>query len=123
MEIEELQKLKTSVNFPLKHWFREANRVADKLASTSHSHDQPQAFNSFDDLPREIRGLITVHRWNMPSFRTSKEKKVRFHLSTTLNMSVCSVCDLLQDVFLEIFHFVYMIDLIRSSSAETVGLL
>ncbi|XP_059277807.1 uncharacterized protein LOC132031987 [Lycium ferocissimum] len=68
-EIQQIQNLVEENGFNISHWFREANKPADKLASFSHSTNGIQVFNSFSVVPRSVRGLINLDKWNLPSFR------------------------------------------------------
>ncbi|WMV42135.1 hypothetical protein MTR67_035520 [Solanum verrucosum] len=47
----------------------EADKLADILASRSYSADAIHEFNSFSDLPREVRGSINTDKWELPSFK------------------------------------------------------
>ncbi|WMV20142.1 hypothetical protein MTR67_013527, partial [Solanum verrucosum] len=67
--IQEAHQIVESHGFIISHCFREANKPTDILASRSYSVDAIHEFNSFSDLPREVRGLINTDRWELPSFR------------------------------------------------------
>ncbi|XP_060210896.1 uncharacterized protein LOC132637896 [Lycium barbarum] len=68
-EIQQIQNLVEENGFNISHCFREANKPADKLASFSHSTNGIQVFNSFSVVPRSVRELINLDKWNLPSFR------------------------------------------------------
>lgn len=74
-EVKELNRLKELTGFDLGHCFREANQVADKLAELSHSQTYYQLFHNFEDLPRQVKGLLNMDRWGLPSMRTTRKKK------------------------------------------------
>jgi len=67
--IQEAQQIVESHGFITSHCFREAKKPTDILASMSYSVDAIHDFNSFSDLPREVRGLINTDKWELPSFR------------------------------------------------------
>ncbi|XP_019264449.1 PREDICTED: uncharacterized protein LOC109242076 [Nicotiana attenuata] len=72
--ITEIQDIVEEHGFVIIHCFREANRPADKLASLSHSSDMIHVFNSFADLPNQVKGLVNMDRWDLPSFRIKTAK-------------------------------------------------
>jgi len=76
--IQEAQQIVESHGFIISHCFREANKPVDILASRSYSVDAIHDFNSFSDLPREVRGLINTDRWELPSFRMQQVKPSNF---------------------------------------------
>lgn len=57
-DIEEIKKLVHEENVEVQHCFREANRVADKLATISHIHWQHLIFTRYVELPKQVKGLM-----------------------------------------------------------------
>lgn len=74
-EVKELKESMIDTGFILKHCYRETNKVADKLASLSHVDPQCKLYEVFADLPSEVKGLMTIDKWNMPAFRTFERKE------------------------------------------------
>lgn len=72
-QIKQLMKIKEIVP---KHCYREANGVADKLSTMSHIHRRNIIFNQFSDLPRQVRGLLKLDKWEVTSFRIHQLKAV-----------------------------------------------
>lgn len=72
--IEEIQNLVEEHGFEINHSYRETNQPADRLANLGHTIAGTQVFNSFVELPKHIRGLINMDRWNLPSFRVKHTK-------------------------------------------------
>ncbi|XP_019231300.1 PREDICTED: uncharacterized protein LOC109212139 [Nicotiana attenuata] len=68
-EINELRSLREQTIFNLNHCFRESNQVADKLASLSHESLQNQLFHNFDEVPRQVRGIMNMDKWSLLAFR------------------------------------------------------
>ncbi|KAG5627521.1 hypothetical protein H5410_012739 [Solanum commersonii] len=54
------------------HYMREANKVADKLASLSHKSGNNCIYTNYSSLPRQIIGLLNIDRWQIPSFRVRR---------------------------------------------------
>ncbi|XP_022856515.1 uncharacterized protein LOC111377621 [Olea europaea var. sylvestris] len=50
------------------HIYREGNQVADSLASEGWDHQHYQEYGPLD-LPRQIRALVQIDRYGLPSFR------------------------------------------------------
>ncbi|KAH0698662.1 hypothetical protein KY284_012877 [Solanum tuberosum] len=75
-EVEELKAHMENTSYILRHCYREANKVADKLASLCHTNQHSTMFTTFAELPRRIKGLMTMDRWNMINFRTIRKKKI-----------------------------------------------
>ncbi|XP_060170788.1 uncharacterized protein LOC132601740 [Lycium barbarum] len=67
--ISKIQTLIQGRGITIQHCFREANQVADKLASLSHHLQETHIYTSFDIMPRQIKGLLNVDRWQLPTFR------------------------------------------------------
>lgn len=57
-------------NFNINHYFR----PADRLVTLSHRIDGIRSFNIFSDLPKYIKGLVNMDKWNLSSFRTEPTK-------------------------------------------------
>lgn len=68
-EIEEIKKLLHEENVKVQHYFRETNRVADKLAIISHIHQQHLIFTRYEEFPRQVKALMKLDRWELASFR------------------------------------------------------
>ncbi|XP_027170444.1 uncharacterized protein LOC113770234 [Coffea eugenioides] len=56
----------------ISHCFREANRPADRLANVGVDFGINSTYGSFSDLPRLVRGDITLDRLGVPSLRRSR---------------------------------------------------
>ncbi|KAH0730874.1 hypothetical protein KY289_002062 [Solanum tuberosum] len=54
------------------HYMREANKVADKLASLSHKSENNCIYTNYSSLPRQIIGLLNIDKWQIPSFRVRR---------------------------------------------------
>lgn len=52
------------------HCFREANKVADKMASLGHNRNQLHIYT----LPSQLKGLLNTDKQQIPSFRIKKRK-------------------------------------------------
>ena len=59
------------LGYSFKHVHKEANHVADSLANFSFDSMQLFSFVSFDDLPREVKGLLLLDKESSPSLRFS----------------------------------------------------
>jgi len=73
-QIELIQKMTEDHNFNINHYFREANMPANSLATLSHTIDGIRGFNIFYDLPKHMKGLVNMDKWNFPSLRTKPTK-------------------------------------------------
>ncbi|XP_060195447.1 uncharacterized protein LOC132624733 [Lycium barbarum] len=71
--VDKIRILVNSHDISTRHCYREANKVADRLAAQSHSQDGLCIFNTFASLPEQIRGLLNTDRWNLPSIRVKKK--------------------------------------------------
>ncbi|XP_075101931.1 uncharacterized protein LOC142177353 [Nicotiana tabacum] len=71
MEVKMLVEQKGLI---IRHCFREANQVVDKMASLSHQLEEVYIFTYFDTLPRQVKGLLNVDRWQIPAFRVKKRR-------------------------------------------------
>ncbi|OIT37319.1 putative ribonuclease h protein [Nicotiana attenuata] len=72
-----VRQLKTLVHnngIIIRHCFKEANRVADRMASLSHKTVAVYINTNFETLPRQVKGLLNTDRWNLPTFRVMKRK-------------------------------------------------
>lgn len=54
--------------------YKEVNKPADKLAAMSHNLDRIHVCNSFSELPRQVKGLVNIDRWNLPPYRNKQTK-------------------------------------------------
>ncbi|XP_075083349.1 uncharacterized protein LOC142167092 [Nicotiana tabacum] len=73
-QVNELRRLRGHKFLNLNHCFRESNQVADKLASLSHDSLQTQVFLSFVDLPTQVRGIMNMDRWKLPTIRIADKR-------------------------------------------------
>lgn len=80
--IEEIKEIVNNKGVVLMHYYRKANTVADKLATLSHKHHQSLVFTRFEDPPRMVRGLMSLDKWEMTSFRIRQLKptEIQFEL-------------------------------------------
>ncbi|WMV10201.1 hypothetical protein MTR67_003586 [Solanum verrucosum] len=72
--VEEIRCLIQRHDVIINHCFREANHVADKLASMSHFVEEVKVFTQPSTIPRQIRGLLNIDKWQFPSFRVKQRK-------------------------------------------------
>ncbi|WMV49447.1 hypothetical protein MTR67_042832 [Solanum verrucosum] len=72
--VEETRRLIWIHDVIINHCFREANSVADKLASMSHFVEEVKVFTQPSTVPRQIRGLLNTEKWQFPSLRVKKRK-------------------------------------------------
>ncbi|XP_075091898.1 uncharacterized protein LOC142172040 [Nicotiana tabacum] len=72
--VDKIKQIVSEKGAAVKHCYREANKVADKLASISHLHKQ-----AITGLPRQIRGLHQLDRWEMASFRIRQRKTSKIY--------------------------------------------
>lgn len=63
----------------VQHCYREANKVADKLAFLSHIHKKNWIFTAYTGLPSSVRGLLQLDRLEMASFRVRQKKAAELH--------------------------------------------
>ena len=56
------------------HCLREANKPADRLSKLGADSGESVVYDSFVDLPRLVRGDVTLDRWGCPSFRRGRYK-------------------------------------------------
>ncbi|OIT00190.1 PREDICTED: uncharacterized protein LOC109228743 [Nicotiana attenuata] len=73
-KINELKMLEDSHDIVTHHCFREANKVADKLAALCHINEEACIYTNFNSLPRQVKGLLNADRWHMPTFRVKRRK-------------------------------------------------
>lgn len=72
--IQEIRKVVEEHGYHISHCFREANKPADKLASLSRGTEGIHVLNSFSALPKQVRGVTNIDRWELPSFRKKPVK-------------------------------------------------
>lgn len=53
----------------ISHCYREANQPADFLSNFGLQVNSDVIFNSFQELPRPVRGCINIDRYALPSIR------------------------------------------------------
>lgn len=56
------------------HCLREANKVADKLASLIHNLTNAQIYSKLNAIPGIVKGFLNMDKWKFPSFRAKKCK-------------------------------------------------
>ncbi|KAH0698876.1 hypothetical protein KY284_013091 [Solanum tuberosum] len=61
-------------DFNINHCFREASRPADSLAMLRHKFVGVKTFNLLCELPSNIRGLVHMDKWSLPTFRSESTK-------------------------------------------------
>ncbi|KAG5608367.1 hypothetical protein H5410_019648 [Solanum commersonii] len=61
-------------NYHISHCLREANNVADHLAKLAATSGDGTFYLSYQQLPKEVNGLILLDKWQFPSMRRSYEK-------------------------------------------------
>lgn len=71
---DKVKELKGTTGFILSHCYREANKVADLLASLGYDNGNNKTYESFVDLPTRVKGLMSMDRCEMTNFRTMKKK-------------------------------------------------
>lgn len=67
--IGDIVHITSQVDVQVMHCFREANQVADYLAKLASQSRNSTSFTSFNQLPREVKGLFQLDRWQLPSIR------------------------------------------------------
>ncbi|KAK4341343.1 hypothetical protein RND71_039844 [Anisodus tanguticus] len=72
--VSKIKFLMESNQVSTNHSFREANKVANKLASLSHTTGHTCIYTNYDTLPRQIKGLLNTDRWQLSSFRVRRRK-------------------------------------------------
>ena len=72
--MEEIRRLIRRHDTNINHCFREANHVADKLASMSHFVEEVQVFTQPSTIPTQIRGLLNFDKWQFPFLRVKKKQ-------------------------------------------------
>lgn len=72
--MEEIRSLIQRHDVIINHCFREANHVADKLASMSHFVEEVKVFTQPSTILRQIIGLLNIDKWQFPSFRVKQRK-------------------------------------------------
>ncbi|OIT31979.1 hypothetical protein A4A49_54831 [Nicotiana attenuata] len=73
-QVKDIHKLVKIYGFNIYHCYREANKPADKLAALSHGVNGIHTFNSFSELPRQVRGMVNMDRWSFQTFRVRHPK-------------------------------------------------
>lgn len=74
-EVHELKGHMETTGFILSHCYREANKVADLLASLGYDNTNDVVYETFAYLPTRVKGLMNLDRWEMTNFRTMKKKR------------------------------------------------
>ncbi|KAK4722553.1 hypothetical protein R3W88_012786 [Solanum pinnatisectum] len=58
----------------ISHCYREANQVADFLAKLASSSGNGTFYFSYQQLPKEAKGLFQLDRWQLPCIRRRYDK-------------------------------------------------
>jgi len=77
-EIQEIQELLTSTFAQIQHVFREANKLADKLANEACEQMNAIQIYIFQQLSVECRGIVNMDKAEIPSLRI-KTRKITVH--------------------------------------------
>lgn len=73
--IKEIQKLVEIHGVTIKHYcLKEAKKPPDKWSALSHGLDEDHVYNSFSEMRQEVRGLINMDKWDLPSFKSRRTK-------------------------------------------------
>lgn len=56
--VESIREIVEEKRLTVQYYYRETNKLADKLASLSLSHRNQLVFTRFDRLPRMVSGLV-----------------------------------------------------------------
>ncbi|XP_075084722.1 uncharacterized protein LOC142167977 [Nicotiana tabacum] len=72
--VKNIKKIMEDHGVQTRQCFTQANQVADRLASLSHTTYEVHIYTHFNSLPRDIRGFLNTDRWQLPSFRVKKRK-------------------------------------------------
>ncbi|XP_060211762.1 uncharacterized protein LOC132639326 [Lycium barbarum] len=63
-----------NANATFSHCFREANQVVDFLAKNASTSGNSIIYTNYQDLPREVKGILHLDKLQMPNFRRRFEK-------------------------------------------------
>ncbi|XP_059315721.1 uncharacterized protein LOC132066424 [Lycium ferocissimum] len=63
-----------NANATFSHCFREANQVVDFLAKKASTSGNSIIYTNYQDLPREVKGILHLDKLQMPNFRRRFEK-------------------------------------------------
>ncbi|KAK6781530.1 hypothetical protein RDI58_019326 [Solanum bulbocastanum] len=74
--VDEIKELILKHNIQINHCYREANRVADKLASYSHLTNTSIILTDTSGLSAHVKGLLNLDKWQFPSFRIKKKRSI-----------------------------------------------
>ncbi|XP_019248602.1 PREDICTED: uncharacterized protein LOC109227864 [Nicotiana attenuata] len=77
--VDTIKQVIDEKGFVVQHCFREENKVADKLAALGHTHKRRLVYTNYERLPRVVRGLIQLDKWEMASFRIRPLKAREIH--------------------------------------------
>ncbi|KAH0632683.1 hypothetical protein KY284_035469 [Solanum tuberosum] len=72
--VDEIIELILRHNIQFNQCYREANKVADKLASCSHLTNTTIVFTDTSGLPAHVKGLLNLDKWQFSSFRIKKKE-------------------------------------------------
>ena len=68
-EIRRMKLLISDMDVNMFHVYRESNRIADWLANTGCKDRRLIAYDSWDLLPRRIKGFLNLDRLGLPNIR------------------------------------------------------
>lgn len=69
MEIEEIQELITSTYAHIRHVFREANQLADKMANEAYNQQGLIQWENFQQLSGACKGILNADKSRIPTLR------------------------------------------------------
>ncbi|XP_060195213.1 loganic acid O-methyltransferase-like [Lycium barbarum] len=72
--ITNILKILEGASYQVTHCFREANSVGDYLAKLASSNGSKTLYDSHQSLPREVKGLVQLDKWQLPIVRKRYEK-------------------------------------------------
>ncbi|XP_059295685.1 uncharacterized protein LOC132049028 [Lycium ferocissimum] len=72
--IRDIRRSLEGTFWSIQHCFHEANKVADLLAAMSHNTHMDRVYTNFEDLPRQVKGLVNMDKWVPPNFRIRNKK-------------------------------------------------
>ncbi|KAK6792023.1 hypothetical protein RDI58_011104 [Solanum bulbocastanum] len=86
-EILEIIKLISSTQTKIQHVFREANKLADKLANEAFEQTNAIQIHAFQQLPVECGGIVNMDKAEIPSLGI-KTRKITVQAYTTVKKTI-----------------------------------
>lgn len=74
IQIEDIRQLMANNQCKIKHAFREASQLADKLANIALEQENPLCFNNFLQLPVECRRILNIDKAQITTMRIRMRK-------------------------------------------------